>query len=101
MGLNTTETNDFIQYWLPLLEKNEMNFIHFWVNADYDVISKNIVSPKPDTTIRIFMDFYGIDKKIDIQEQQLHKKERKGFTLVEWGGADVTDAVNKSQIILE
>ena len=101
MGLNTAETNDFIQYWLPLLEKNEMNFIHFWVNTDYDVISKNIVNPKPDTAIRIFMDFYGLDKKIDIQEQQLPKKERKGFTLVEWGGSDVTNAVKKSQIILE
>jgi TonB-dependent SusC/RagA subfamily outer membrane receptor len=101
MGLNTAETNDFIQYWLPLLEKNEMNFIHFWVNDDYDVVSKNIVTPKPDTSIRIFMDFYGLNKKIDIQEQQLPKKERKGFTLVEWGGSDVTNTVNKSQIILD
>ncbi len=95
IGLNTSETNDFIQYWLPLLEKNKLNFIHFWVNDDYNIISKNIVNPKPDTTIRVFMEFYAINKKISLQEQQFQKKERKGFTLVEWGGADVTDVVNK------
>jgi hypothetical protein len=99
MGLNTFETNDFVQYWLPLLEKNEINFIHFWVNADYDIISKNSVSPKPDTAIRIYMEFYGTNKKIDIREQQLPQKERKGFTLIEWGGADVSDAINSLQTI--
>ncbi|PJJ07971.1 TonB-dependent receptor-like protein [Flavobacterium sp. 1] len=95
MGLNNLEINEFVQYWLPVLEKNETNFIHFYVNSDYDVISKNIVFPKPDTSIRIFMDFYGLDEKIKIQEQKLVKQERKGFTLVEWGGSDVTAPVNE------
>lgn len=95
LGLNNSETNDFVQYWLPILEKNEMNFIHFYVNDDYDVISINNISPKPDTSIRIFMEFYGLDKSIEISEQILSKTERKGFTIVEWGGSDVSEVVKE------
>ncbi|HEY6144327.1 MAG TPA: hypothetical protein VIV55_13025 [Flavobacterium sp.] len=95
MGLNNFETNDFVQYWLPILEKNETNFIHFYVNSDYDVISKNNVFPKPDTSIRIFMEFYGLDKPIEILKQDLPKTERKGFTLIEWGGSDVSELINE------
>ncbi|WP_396163541.1 carboxypeptidase-like regulatory domain-containing protein, partial [Flavobacterium sp.] len=32
VGLNNQETNEFIQYWLPILERNKYNFIHFLVN---------------------------------------------------------------------
>ncbi|SFA72473.1 hypothetical protein SAMN05660845_0238 [Flavobacterium swingsii] len=96
IGLNTTETNDFVQYWLPILEKNEFNFIHFRVNNDYDVISKNNITPKPDTSIRVFMDFYALDKPKIIPEQILRKTERKGFTLVEWGGSDVSNAMKSN-----
>ena len=45
------------------------------------------VSPKPDTVIRVFMDFKPLDKKIEIKEQKLTKQTRKGFTIVEWGGS--------------
>jgi hypothetical protein len=95
IGLNNLETNEFVQYWLPILEKNETNFIHFYVNADYDKISKNNIFPKPDTSIRIFMEFYGLDNSIEISEQNLSKTERKGFTLVEWGGSDVSKVVKE------
>jgi hypothetical protein len=95
IGLNTSETNDFIQYWLPILEKNELNFIHFYVNSEYEMISKNTIDPKPETSIRLFMEFYGVEKSINIPEQKLVKTERKGFTLVEWGGSDVINSVNK------
>lgn len=95
IGLNTFETNEFIQYWLPILERNEFNFIHFRVNSGYDVISKNEVLPKSDTSIRVFMEFYGLEKPIEITEQKLEKIERKGFTLVEWGGSNVSEPINE------
>jgi hypothetical protein len=90
MGLNTVETNDFIQYWLPILEQNNYTFIHFLVNEDYNVFSTNDVNPKPDTSIRIFMEFFGVDEKLSIQPQKLPSTVRTGFTLVEWGGSDVS-----------
>ena len=80
---------------MPILEKNELNFIHFRINNDYDVISKNNVTPKPETSIRVFMDFYGLDKVTTIPDQVLPKTERKGFTLVEWGGSDVSISVRE------
>ena len=90
MGLSTSETNEFIQFWLPLMDKNEINLIHFWVNDDYTVFSKNTVRPKPDTSLRIFMEYSKVDEHFKIQEQKLFKTKRKGFTLVEWGGSDVS-----------
>ncbi len=95
-GLNTSETNDFIQYWLPLLEQNETNCIRFLVNSDYDAISTNIISPKPDTNIRVFMEFYNVEKNAVLPAQTFGKVERKGFVLVEWGGADVSKNVNNA-----
>jgi hypothetical protein len=93
LGLNTTETNEFLQFWLPILENNEINFIHFYVNNDYEVISKNNIFPVPDTSIRIFMEFYNLDNPIEIIPQNLEKTERKGFTIVEWGGSDVSEQI--------
>lgn len=95
IGLNSSETNDFIQYWLPFLEKNELNFIHFYVNSEYEIISKNRIDPKPETSIRVFMEFYGLEKPITIAEQKLLKTERKGFALVEWGGSEVSLSINQ------
>lgn len=91
MGLNTTETNDFIQYWLPILEQNKSTFIHFLVNEEYDIFSTNNVNPKPDTSIRIMMEFFGVDEPISIAPQQLPSTKRNGFTIVEWGGSDVSN----------
>lgn len=98
IGLNNQETNDFIQYWLPILERNKYNFIHFLVNEECDEIATLKVSPKPETTIRIYMEFYGLENFINRTEQQLPKTERKGFTLIEWGGADVSTKMNKNEL---
>ncbi|WP_338410738.1 TonB-dependent receptor plug domain-containing protein [uncultured Flavobacterium sp.] len=98
IGLNNQETNEFIQFWLPILERNEFNFIHFLTNDACNEISVNKVKPKPETVIRVYMEFYGIDQFESIKEQQLPKTNRKGFTLVEWGGADVTNKIQKDEL---
>ena len=41
------------------------------------------------------MEFYGLENPVTIPEQELVKTERKGYTLVEWGGSDVSNSVNK------
>ena len=48
-----------------------------------------IITPKPDTLIRINMEYMPLDSVIDIKEQQLIKADRKGYTVVEWGGTTV------------
>ena len=98
IGLNNQETNEFIQYWLPILERNKYNFIHFLINEECNEIATLKVNPKPETTIRIYMDFYGLENFTQINEQQLPKTERKGFTLVEWGGSDVSSKIKNNEL---
>ena len=99
IGLNNQETNEFIQYWLPILERNKYNFIHFLVNEECNEIATLNVNPKPETSIRIYMEFYGLEKRTIVKEQQLPKTERKGFTLVEWGGADFSEEMNEEDFL--
>ncbi len=88
LGLTRREANEFIVYWLPLMEGNEYNLIAFQTDA-YTDNAALAVSPAPDTVIRVFMAWRPIDAPIDIQPQQLTAPSREGFTLVEWGGAEV------------
>lgn len=86
IGLNNTEINDFMVYWLPELEKNYYNLIFFFINDDIDGSAFLDVNPKPDTEIRIYMEFKKVDADFKITPQTFPRIERKGFTLVEWGG---------------
>ena len=89
LGLTDREKEEFIIYWLPILQKNEYNYIRF---ATIDEINKNMpleINPNPDTLIRILMTFKGLEKPIDIAEQQLVTPERTGFVAVEWGGTEI------------
>ena len=49
------------------------------------------INPKPDTLIRIFLSIKKIDSIPDIKEQKVQKIERKGFTVIEWGGSNLKD----------
>ena len=86
LGLNEKEANEFIVYWLPILEKNEYNLIRF---ENINEINKQMnleIDPKPDTLIRILMEYKPVDKDYNIKEQKLDKVIRNGYTVVEWGG---------------
>lgn len=85
LGLNRREANEFIVYWLPLMEKNPYNVIAFQTTS-YTETAKLRISPEPDTMIRVFMSWYGAGEPVAIEEQELHAPHRQGFTVVEWGG---------------
>ena len=84
LGLNEYEINEFIIYWIDKLESNPYNFISFR-NIE-DINMPLYFSVEPDTLIRVMMDFKKLDKPIKVKEQKLVRKERYGFTIVEWGG---------------
>ncbi|MGN0577427.1 MAG: hypothetical protein ACI4J4_02280, partial [Ruminiclostridium sp.] len=87
LGLNSREINDFIVFWLPFMQDNEYNVIKFQTE-EYTDNAKLLVTPAPDTQIRVFMTFTPSKDFVEIPEQQLTKApERTGFTLVEWGGS--------------
>lgn len=91
LGLTEREAEEFIIYWLPKLESNKYNYIRF---AEQDYINDNMpldINPKPDTLIRVLMEFKGLEEPIDIEEQQLVSPVREGYTVVEWGGTEIKD----------
>lgn len=85
LGLSYLEQCDFISYWLPLMENNPYNIISFQKES-YTNIAKINTSEKIDTEIRVFMCFKPSKTFVNIKEQTFETPERKGFTLVEWGG---------------
>ena len=48
------------------------------------------ISPQPDSVIRVLMLYKPLDSPIAVREQTLTTPERTGFTVVEWGGAELT-----------
>ena len=89
LGLNYKERNEFIMYWLPKLESNKYNYIRFKTREEIDNNMKLNINPEPDTLIRVMMEYKGLDKKIKLKEEKLTKVERKGYTVVEWGGTEI------------
>ncbi|HQM02598.1 MAG TPA: dockerin type I domain-containing protein [Ruminococcus flavefaciens] len=88
MGLNEQEMNEFIVYWLPLMEHNAYNLISFQGDA-YTNSAKLKITPTPDSECRVFMAYVPLENAVAIEPQQLETFERKGFSVVEWGGAEV------------
>ena len=88
MGLNEDEMNEFIVYWLPLMEHNAYNLISFQSDA-YTEMAKLDITPAPDSLCRIFMTYVPLEEPVDIIPQQLDTFERNGFTVVEWGGCEI------------
>lgn len=89
LGLNEREANEFIIYWLPKMENNKYNYIRFRTYEEINDYMGLEISPKPDSIIRITMDFKPLDKYIQVKEQELKIPDRTGFTVVEWGGREL------------
>ena len=88
LGLTRREANEFIVYWLPLMEENPYNIISFQTNR-YTDAAKLDIDPAPDTMIRVFMAWQASDTLVELPEQELTAPERTGFTVVEWGGTEI------------
>jgi hypothetical protein len=93
LGLTTRESDDFITFWLPKMNKNKYNLVSFQ-NEEYTKLAKLNISPAPDSLLRIFMVFKPLDSPIEVQKQELETFNRKGFTVVEWGGSEINENGN-------
>ena len=88
LGLNAKEISDFKEFWLPkmLAENKPYYFVTFVSQTEINKLAPLEISPKPDTVIRVLMDYKCLDEKIDAQGYDIKTPERQGFTAVEWGG---------------
>ena len=89
LGLNEREINEFIIYWLPQLNKNDYNYIRFRTTEEVNKYMPIDISIKPDTLIRVYMDYKKASKNDNVTPQKLEKAKRNGFTIVEWGGREL------------
>jgi archaellum component FlaF (FlaF/FlaG flagellin family)/uncharacterized protein YdhG (YjbR/CyaY superfamily) len=88
LGLTPREYNEMIVYWLPKMENNKYNLIHF-AGKEYTDSAKLTVTPTPDSILRVFMVFKPLEKYYQIPQQQITTFNRKGFAVVEWGGTEI------------
>lgn len=86
LGLNEKEAEEFIVYWLPKMNEKKYNYVRFASSEEIENNMKLSISPKPDTTIRIWMVLKPLDEKIEVTEQKINPVKRSGFVAVEWGG---------------
>lgn len=89
LGLTEREANEFIIYWLPVLQENKYNYIRFATEAEINQNMPLNITPTPDTTVRVLMTYKGLEEPIEVEEQILVTPERNGFVAVEWGGTEL------------
>lgn len=87
MGLTPREYNEFIVYWLPRMQNNKYNLVTFQQDV-YTEAAKLNISPAPDSLLRIFMVYKPLEEPIEITAPEIENFQRKGFTVVEWGGTE-------------
>lgn len=85
-GLNQAEIQDFMDFWEAKLPQTPYTRLTWLTTSQMNTLAPLSVHPRPDTIIRVFLDFKGLDKPIALIPQKLSAPTRNGFTLVEWGG---------------
>ena len=86
LGFTEKEANEFIIYWLPVLEQSEYNLIRFELTEEREAANALRISPAPDSLLRMAIHIKPLEGAVSIPEQRLPRFERHGFTAVEWGG---------------
>jgi len=71
------------------MQNNPYNVIAFQENA-YTESARLDVDPAPDTLIRVFMAWQASEICVHLPEQELSAPAREGFTVVEWGGTEIS-----------
>jgi hypothetical protein len=90
LGLTPKEYNDMIVFWLPKMVTNNYNIIHFAGN-EYSKSAPLNITPKPDNVLRVFMAYLPSDHFVKTREPVILTPKRSGFTVVEWGGTELTN----------
>ena len=86
IGLSPKERNEFIMYWLPILENNEKNLVYFELTNERNSHDQIIINPKPDSYLRVYIHVKKVNNKVNIKEEKLDTFNRVGYVAVEWGG---------------
>ncbi len=86
MGLNEKEIRQFKEYWLGDLERAKYYEIKILGNEFLENNMRLDISPAPQTILRLNLHFQPMSVKTELKAPEIKKFERKGFTVIEWGG---------------
>ncbi len=86
MGLNKKETEQFKEYWLKDLKKANYYEIKLLGNEFLENNMRLDITPAPETLVRLNFHFKPVYVKTELKAPEIKKIERKGFTVIEWGG---------------
>jgi hypothetical protein len=93
IGLNRNEQTDFITFWVPKMMGKKYVFVQFLLDDLYtNKVASLTVNTVPDAQKRVYLLFSGYDQfpTLESTPQTFKPFIRKGFTLVEWGGSELT-----------
>ena len=68
---------------------NPYHLIAFQTGA-YTDRARLTVTPEPDSLLRVFMAWKPLTSPVNLPEQDLPAFDRRGFAVVEWGGAELS-----------
>lgn len=88
IGYTNREVDEFIMYWLPILEKNEKSLVYFEQTDLRNAECPLEFSTNPDCLIRTMIHIKKVDEETSIKEQTLTHYDRSGFAITEWGGVE-------------
>ncbi|HCC84051.1 TPA: hypothetical protein DEP96_04365 [Candidatus Uhrbacteria bacterium] len=87
LGLNVKETADFKEFWLPRMQSANYYKIGWHGTSVMNALAPLHLSLAPQTLVRILMDYSELSSTMESNPMpSIVTPERKGFTVVEWGG---------------
>ncbi len=85
-GFSQREINDFLDYWIPILDSHPFYIIYPQYKSDIDKMILLELSQQPDNILRLFYSIKGsTDEDIKLSPPLIPKFERSGFVVAEWG----------------
>ena len=90
-ALNVRERTEFVSYWSPVLLAQGRSIVQLLSENEYRSYAEMFIEPQPDTVIRLFMLLRRAKPGELSGNPELPKHTRTGFTVVEWGGANLNE----------
>ncbi|MDG1330967.1 MAG: hypothetical protein P8P74_01450 [Crocinitomicaceae bacterium] len=99
-GFNSKEKMDFITFWAPQMIKHEATEIRFILNEECNQFAELDISPQPNNLLRFYIVWNKTDSSNATSTSNFNiiKPSRDGFTVVEWGGLEISPSSNISLV---
>lgn len=90
-GMTKAEQADLLTYWGPLMQNKTNVYIYLLFNEVCDAFASLEITPKPTEIGRFYVVWAEVPEYFNpkLEVQEIPTMNREGFTVLEWGGAEV------------